>query len=49
MLKIVKNGPTQVAMAPFGLIFDGNEAKWFDKHVYTPPGPVLRHIQVEIA
>ena len=27
--------PNQVAVAPFGLIFDRNKAKWFDQHIYA--------------
>ena len=46
--EIMNNLPIQVVMAPFGLRFGRNEAKWFDKHVYMPPGSVLGHILLKI-
>ena len=43
----MRNGPKQVAVAPFGLVFDGNEAKWVDGHIYMPPRPILRYILIQ--
>ena len=43
----MKNCWIQVSMAPFGLIFDGNEAKWFGGHVHMPPGNILPYIFIE--
>ena len=37
-----------VKMAPFGLRFGRNGAKWFDQHFYMPPASVLHHILIKI-